>query len=415
MPDGAAAPAGREPPSGPRARASASAEEVRRPAVGTSHHQAPAPSARTYRILITLWFRKWAGDPRAVHELATGLIARGHEVLVACPEDGVLGERLLAAGVPVRHVEFGRGWSPATARRLAALVRAERVDLVDAHGSRDRKAALLARWLYGAPARLVLTRRGMSGSFPLENWLYAAAADRVVAISRGVAESLARRGTPRRKIAVVHTGMSPARLGGEVSDERVEEAREGMGLDLALPTLGVIARRKDQETLLRAVARLGRPVNVLFVGIDRDERLAALEPRLPAGTRVAYAGFRTDVRPFYRLLDVKVLPTRAEGLSQAILESMAMGVPVISAAVGGTPEVVADGENGLLFPPSDHDALAAALARLLDDPELRARLAAAGRRSIDGYFHADRLVERTEALYGEVLGDASRGGGEEGS
>lgn len=374
---------------------------------------APARVARSYRILLTLWFRKWAGDPRAVHELAAGLIARGHEVLVACPEDGVLGERLLRAGIPVRHLEYGRGWSPATARRLAALARQERIELVDAHGSRDRKAALLARWMYRAPARLVITRRGMSGSFPLENWLYAAAADRVVAISRGVAESLARRGTPRRKIAVVHTGMSPDRLAGEVPPERVEAAREEMGLDPALPTVGVIARRKDQETLLRAVARLGRPVNVLFVGIERDERLGALQARLPAGVRVAYAGFRADVRPFYRLLDVKVLPTRAEGLSQAILESMAMGVPVISAAVGGTPEVVTDGENGLLFPPSDDAALAGALGRLLDDPALRARLAAAGRRSIDGYFHTDRLVERTEALYGEILEGAASGAREE--
>lgn len=359
--------------------------------------------SRPYRILLTTWQSKGAGSVQSVQYLAEGLRGLGHRVWVACPPEGVLGRRLRAGNFPLIPLEFERGWSLRSARALAEVVRGQGVELVDAQESRDRKAAILARWVLRVPMRLVITRRQQSASFPLQNRIYAAAADRVIAISRGVAETLTRGGMPGDKIRVVHTGLDPRRMGGAVSDEDLQRLRAELGLDPALPTVGVVARRKDQETLLRALARLGRPVNALFVGIERDDRLAALESALPAGTRVAYTGFRDPVLPFYRLLDVKVLTTRAEGLSQAILESMAAGVPVITAAVGGTPEVVRHERNGLHFPPGDDAALAGQLERLLDDPALRGLLVDAGRATVGGPFHADALACGTEAVYREIL------------
>jgi glycosyltransferase involved in cell wall biosynthesis len=359
---------------------------------------------RRYRLLLTTWQSKGAGSIQSVEYLARGLLARGHDVRVACPPEGVLGRRLSAGPVPVEPLTFDRGWSLAAARAIAELVRRHDIELVDAQESRDRKAAILARWVYRTPSRLVITRRQMSASFPPLNALYALAADRVIAISEGVARDLAARGMPRRAISVVHTGLDPSRIPGEIPPEAVQTLREAHGVDPSLPTVGVVARRKDQETLLRAAARLP-PLNLLFVGIDRDEPLAALEPELPVSTRVVYTGFRPDVAPYYELLDVMVLTTRREGLSQAILESMAAGVPVIAAEVGGTPEVVRHGSNGLLYPPGDDLALAAALARMLDDGDLRARCAAEGRATVAGPFHMDGLVRGTEAVYRELLGD----------
>lgn len=362
----------------------------------------PAPT-RPYRLLLTTWQHFGAGSIQSVQYLAQGLLRRGHELWVACPVDGVLGQRLQANGVPLIPFDFRKGWNLRSARALADTIREYRIELVDAQESRDRKAAVLARWLLRTPNRLVITRRQMTASFPLENALYSAAADRVIAISHGVARDLTRRGMRAGKISVVHTGLDPMRVAGEVTAAEAEALRNEMGLDPALPTLGVVARRKDQETLLRAATLLGRPVNLLFVGIERDERLAALEPDLPAGARVAYTGFRDRILPFYHLLDVQVLTTLREGLSQANLEAMALGVPVITAAVGGTPEVVDHGRNGLLFPPSDAARLAVRLRQLLDDPALRERLVKAGRETVAGPFHADSLVRGTEAVYRELL------------
>ncbi|MEX2532070.1 MAG: glycosyltransferase family 4 protein [Gemmatimonadota bacterium] len=362
-----------------------------------------ARPTRPYRILITTWQDFGAGSIQSVQYLAEGLAARGHGVQVACPAKGLLGRRLSANGVDVIDFQFRKGWSLSSARKLRDIVDAGRFDLVDAQESRDRKAAILARALgHGFPP-LVITRRQMTHSSRLQNVIYSRAADRVVAISHGVAHDLRARGMAGASIRVVHTGLDPRRLERTPSAAEVDALRAELGLDVDRPTLGVVARRKDQETLLRAVTRMGRPVNVLFVGIDRDRPLEALEKKLPPETRVAYTGFREDVRPCWALLDVKVLTTVEEGLSQAILEAMWLGVPVLSAEVGGTPEVVQHGVNGFLFPPSDDHALAELLNVVLDDPRLRERLSAAGRRTVLGHFLAEGLVERTEAVYAELL------------
>jgi glycosyltransferase involved in cell wall biosynthesis len=376
--------------------------------IGVARGRVAAPT-RPYRILLTTWQDFGAGSIQSVQYLAEGLRRRGHQVLVACPADGVLGRRLAGVGVPVAPFRFRTGWSVRSATELLRLIHAEGVELVDAQESRDRKAAIVARSLSRSFPPLVITRRQMTRTSRAQNWVYAHAADRVVAISHGVARSLRARGMGRAEIRVVHTGLDPHRVVEAADPGEVARLRGELDLDLAIPTVGVVARRKDQETLLRAAARMGRPLNLLFVGIDRDARLAALEPALPEGCRVAYTGFRERVRPYWALLDVMILTTLAEGLSQAILEAMGLGIPVISAEVGGTPEVVKHGVNGFLFPPSDDHALSELIPLVLDDPALRERFVAAGRETASGPFHADRLVEGTEAVYAELLEEGRTG------
>lgn len=354
-----------------------------------------------YRLLLTTWQHFGAGSIQSVQNLAEGLHERGHYVRVATPADGVLGRRLQATGVPLIDFSFGKGWSPSTARRLAELIRRERFDLVDAQESRDRKAAILARWVFRAPGKLLISRRQMSFTATPENAVYGAAVDVVVANSHGVARSL--RGVPKRKICVVQSGHNPRRIAGEVTAAEIEALRSELRLDPALPTVGVVARRKDQGALLRALVRLGRPVNVLFVGVERDEELARLEAALPDGARVAYTGFVARPRPYYSLLDVKVLPSYNEGLPQALFEAMAVGVPVVSSIIGGTPEMIRPGENGFLFENGDEAALAGHLAALLDRPELRARFVEEGRRTAGEEFTVDAFVRHTEALYSALL------------
>jgi glycosyltransferase involved in cell wall biosynthesis len=366
---------------------------------------------RPYRILLTTWQDFGAGSVQSVQYLAEGLAARGHEVRVACPANGLLGRRLQESGVPVIDFAFRRGWSLTSARALRRVVESGRFELVDAQESRDRKAAILARSMGPGFPPLVITRRQMTHSSRLQNFIYAKAADRVVAISHGVARDLRARGMAGAAMRVVHTGLDPRRLAPEPDPADLEALRDELGLCADRPTVGVVARRKDQETLLRAAARLDRPVNILFAGIARDSRLAAIEGRLPSRVRVAYAGFREDVRACWALLDVKVLTTVEEGLSQAILEGMWLGVPVLSAEVGGTPEVVRHGVNGFLFPPSDDEALAALLDLVLDDAELRGRITTEARRTVAARFLVEGLVERTEAVYAELLEAAPRSAG----
>ena len=134
---------------------------------------------------------------------------------------------------------------------------------------------------------------------------------------------------------------------------------------------------------------------MLLGALPALEALAAAAPR----HEVRWVPFRPDVLPFYRLFDVVVLPSRREGLSQALLEAMALGLPVVASRAGGNADLVTHGEDGWLVPPRDGPAFARALARLLADRALRERLGARARQTARGRFSLARTAAATEAAY----------------
>jgi glycosyltransferase involved in cell wall biosynthesis len=174
--------------------------------------------------------------------------------------------------------------------------------------------------------------------------------------------------------------------------------------------LGLVARLHRQKglgDLLAAVAWVRErvpDVRLLLIGEGelRDE-LEAQARALGLSGAVIFAGIRTDVAEIVAALDIFVLPSLWEGTSNAVLEAMAAGLPIVATAVGGTPEVVVDGVTGLLVPPRDPSALAGALVTLLQDADLRHRMGRAGRERVKQYFSLERMVRRTEALYEELL------------
>jgi len=170
-------------------------------------------------------------------------------------------------------------------------------------------------------------------------------------------------------------------------------------------TLCALVPRKGVDVLVDALAALpassGRAV--LLVAGDGPERAALAARAAGLGARVCFLGARADKAELLSACDVFALASRAEGLGVAALEAMAAGRAVVATRVGGLGEAVVDGRTGLLVPPGDPAALAAALARLCDDPALRARLAAAGPERVAEGFEAEQMVGAYERLYREVL------------
>jgi glycosyltransferase involved in cell wall biosynthesis len=195
-------------------------------------------------------------------------------------------------------------------------------------------------------------------------------------------------GLDARKIRVIRSAVSGAAASGAGIREQF-----GIRPDEVLTT--VVARlveRKGHEDLIRA----GAGFRLLFVG-DGPQR------RRLEGRGAILAGARRDVPEILAASDIVALPSRfGEGCPNALLEAMAAGKPVIAARSGGTPEVVADGETGLLHPPEDVGALAAALRRLGADPALRAALGAAGRARAARDFGPERHLRSYETLYSEL-------------
>src|SRR5438552_96741 len=239
-----------------------------------------------------------AGSTQSIFGLSQQLARRGHRVVVGCREDTLLARLAREAALPLAPLAFEG--IRALARSLAGVITRERVDVVNAHATRDRRALAWLRWRRALPA--------------------------------------------------------------------VEQ-----------------------------------PLVLALVGLEADERLRALAAAVPARHRVVFVPPTDRPLAFYHLAAAAALASRIEGLSQTLLEAMALGLPVVASDYGGNPDLVRSGETGLLAPPLDPAAWARALARLLGDTGLARRLARAGRELVRREFTLERTAARTEAIYREAL------------
>jgi len=351
-----------------------------------------------------------AGSVTSTLHLSLGLEQSGVRVRFVCPPGSEVAELARARGLEVHPLELRRGERRANAARLAALLERHPVDLINSQSARDREALVWLAFRGRLSTPLVLTRRQMPRTFLLENWLVGRMASRVIAVSRAVAEALRRKGTPAAKLRVIPNGLVTERVDGPVSGDALRQWRERIGGEAERRTIGIVARPKDQAVVLRALQQVATPIRLVLAGVDADPKIAALAGRVPARHAVVSLPFTPEVRPLYQLLELVLLPSRIEGLSQSLLEAMALGKPVIASAAAGNFDLVTDGVDGCLVSPLDPSAWAAAIEQLLGDGALARRLGEAARHTARERFSLDRTVEGTVALYREILSPCGAAG-----
>src|SRR5438132_1536144 len=306
-----------------------------------------------------------AGSTQSIFNLSQYLNGRGHRVLVGCRDDVLLARLARDAGLPVVPLAFlSRG---ALTRAVADLLARERVDVVNSHATLDRRALTWMRWRGRLPGALVVTRRTMPRTSPVELLPVGLTADRTIAVSEAVARALRRRLHPGARLRVVPNGIALERIDAAVPAGDLAAARAALGDTDGRPVVAIVSRLKDQHVVLQALPRLARGVVVACVGVEPDARLRALAEAAPSRHRVVFVPLIDRPLAFYRLAALAALPSRMEGLSQSLLEAMALGLPVAASAAGGNPDLVHGGETGLLIPPLDPAAWAAGLERLLGE------------------------------------------------
>lgn len=330
--------------------------------------------------------------------LLRALVRRGHGCTLAAPPETPLARAAVAAGIPVVSLRIRNHADVVAAARLRRLGRGH--DVIHFHTARAHALAPACR---GLGARLVVTRRmdyrPRGGIYT--RWLYGRMTDVVIAISRGVREALLAAGVPAERIRLVPSGVDPEALLAPPGARETLRAAWGVTDDqVVVLAVGALVRRKGHDLLLEAAARLqgAARLRVVLCG-DGPEAGALRERAARLRLPVVLAGFRGDVAACLAAADIVAMPSRREGLGVAALEAMAAGKPLIATRVGGLAEVVRQEETGFLVPPEDVPALAAALGRLLADPELRGRLGAAGRDRVRAEYTADRMAAGTVACY----------------
>lgn len=326
---------------------------------------------------------------------------------LCCRKESLLFERFRDHPA-VQLIPFDFGRSPLAfgrSRRIAHMANDLGVDIVNAHASVDRHLSIQARRLFGGRFQLVHTRRNvpLSSGGKMQGRYFAFGTDRLIAVSAAVADGMVAGGVPREHVSVVHNGL-PLERYEEVPDEDVRIARESLGIAEGEPVIGVVARKKSQAELMRALKRVESPATLLLMGFDSDSELESLRREISLPNRVVYGGFRHDIIPYYRLMTVFVLPSIIEGFSLSILEAMALGLPVVCTAAGGNPEAVSDGENGFLFDPGDGEKLSRSLNALLADARLRQTIGSRNRAKVFDNFSVNNTVIKAEKVYNSLVG-----------
>jgi glycosyltransferase involved in cell wall biosynthesis len=362
------------------------------------------------RLLLVVDSLEVGGAERHVADLAAALHRKGHEVEVACSVAGGLAQRLQEAGVPFRPLTerlVKRRVSPAYARGVGRLLKEKSFDLVHAHIYASAVAAAIATRKTGP--RLVITEHTEASwqtwwTRRVSRWAHGRASH-TIAVSTPIRRRLIEKDrVPPDRVSLIPNAVIPApddppNLSGTLPDGWLEE-----------PLVGVVARLQPEKgvaTFLKAAALVSKAspgARFLVVGDGPlREELRDLVGRLGVEDRVRFLGYRTEARALIRLLDVLVVPSLTEGSPLIVLEAMAAGVPVVASAVGGVPDQARHGEEGLLVPPGDPEALAGAMDELLRDPRRARRLGAAGRRRTENGFSHETLVRRIEGVYRAVL------------
>jgi glycosyltransferase involved in cell wall biosynthesis len=345
------------------------------------------------------------GQERVALDLAIGQKARGHEVAVlslAPGPHGAMAEEFAAHGIAIEHVAKGEGLDPWLVPRLARVLRRRRADVVHTHNPLPLIYVAPAARLAGAAA--IHTKHGFNPGSRGQRLLRRAAAQLThafVAVSETTAaQARAQRDAPEAKLHTIANGIRLDRYQPDPEARAAARVELGLGDACVIGTVGRLDPAKNQVLLVRAMAPLlSSQVRLVIIG-DGPSRdaLEAEVARLADPRWVVLAGRRMDVPRLLPAFDVFALSSRTEGLPLAVPEAMAVGLPVVTTAVGGLPGVVDEGETGYLVP-VDEAALAAALRRLVGD---RARIATMGARArvvaLDRYG-ADRMVDAYLDLY----------------
>jgi glycosyltransferase involved in cell wall biosynthesis len=231
-------------------------------------------------------------------------------------------------------------------------------------------------------------------------------ADAFVALNQEMTAELLARGFSAERIVRIPNGVPLAESVRDDAERRLARSRLGLPEGPLLLFVGRLNRHKGASDLIRALPSLtGRFPGVTLVllgeGPLRGE-LSALAEALGVVSRVRLLGER-DPEPFLRAADVFVLPTRGEGMSNALLEAMGAGLPCVTTRVTGNVEVVTDGETGLLVEPGGPDALAQAVGRLLEDPAWRVRLGEAARQRIRAHHSVPEMVAAYRGLFDRLI------------
>ncbi|HAA89289.1 MAG: Glycosyl transferase [Thermoanaerobacterales bacterium 50_218] len=363
---------------------------------------------------------EFGGAEQHVLQLVKRLSSYGISSQVVCLFGAPFYQILEDAGIPAQVVEMHGRCDLGAVFRLARLLRKIRPQVVHTHGVRANLVGRLAARVAGVPSVVTTVHSVLEHDYPspfsrlvnsLTEKVTSSMTDRFIAVSGFIRDYLVAAGIPEQKVEVIYNGIDPGTWRQWEGDASF---RESLGIAPDAPLIGIVARLhpvKGHRYFLEAAREVVREVpqaRFLIVGSGFYWRqIDSMIAEFGLGEHCLRTGFQQEVGKVYAALDVLVISSLSEGFGLTALEALALGKPVIATRVGALPEILGDGECGILVPPADSGALARALLDLLQNPDLARRLAERGRKRVLGVFSIEKTVAATARLYRSLSNDDS--------
>lgn len=353
------------------------------------------------------------GQELAVLLHAEGLLKRGHELLLILEPGSPIARMAQEKKLPVELISMRRSRYPSAMLAFRALMHRHRPAILQVNSSRDSWIGTLAARLISPRPKIIRIRHI---STPLNRnlttqFLYRRLVDMVVVTG----------GERTRRDLIERDGLAADRVAGfpiglDVIHFAPAPPSPDLRIELGLPQghllVGLISylrTYKGHEYFIDAAARiLARRKDVTFLIVGEGPEEASIRARVDAtGYRdgIRMLGFREDLLNIFRSLDVFAIPSvEGDTIPQVLMQALAIGIPVVSTTVGSIPDVVINGKTGFVVPPRDAEALADRITVLLDDRSLREQMAAEGRALVVGTYSIDKMLDRMESVYRQILG-----------
>lgn len=368
-------------------------------------------SHRSLNIVHTESSCGWGGQEIRILEESRGLIERGHNVTIVCPAEATIFTRARDWGVKTVAVDLReKRWPNFKALRAWLLENRIEIDVLNTHSSTDSWLVALANLSFGKSKIPVVRTRHISA--PVANsfanrWLYGKAAQHIVTTGESLRHELIDGlGLSPDRVQSIFTGINTKRyVPGDKS-----AAREKLGLEKNCTWIGIVATLrswKGHKYLLDSIKELNDPnIRLAIVG-DGPQREKLQQRVIEHGMvkQVFFAGNQRDVVPWLQAFDVFVLPSYAnEGVSQAVMQAMAVGLPVITTPIGSSGDIIKPGMTGYMVTPKSSKAITQVIRKLVDDPREAARVGEQARTFAVDNCGLERMLTRMEAVFQRISG-----------
>lgn len=359
------------------------------------------------KILHTIPGRNWGGMEHRTIEQVKWLVAHGHDVWLATPGDGQSFAKAQGLGLPVLPANFDPPWAPANILALRRLVKHLSIDVIDAHYTRDAKCALACLDLCALVRSRHVNQYLKPGRVRAAQWH---AADHIITVAECTRQDMIRDGLIPADRSVSIGGWADERffdLADPVATRATLRGQIGLA-DTEFTALCVAMLRPDkgQNFLIdacRLLKQQGKDLTLVFAGEPTSESTdyaAQIQAQCrDLAVKSHFLGYRDDISALMQAADLVVIPSLTEAQPRVAVQAFATGRPVVASRVGGVPEIVIQDQTGWLVPSADPNALAAAIATIMDQPDLAQKLAAGARAMAETRMRFDHRMAETLAVY----------------